>query len=79
MEFRQRHQLTNNSKLVGYCLPRSSKEVRNNPDYTTDDIPLTIKDKYKEKNNNNDNIISTNNRFCILHFITESDSTDTSE
>lgn len=43
------HQLTNNFKLVGYCLPRSSEDVRNNLNYITDDTPLTTKDKYEEK------------------------------
>lgn len=75
MSCRQVHQLTNNSKLVGYCLPRSSKDISNNPNYTTDDIPLTIKDKYKGEKN----LIKVNNRFCILHLITESDSTDMPE
>lgn len=44
------HQLTNKSELKSYCLPTSSKEVRNNPNFTTDDMPLTIKDKYKKRN-----------------------------
>lgn len=37
------------SKLESYCLPRSSEDFRNKPNYITNNTTLTIKDKCNEK------------------------------